>query len=616
MFVRLALLSLPLAVTAIVPALADEPQVRIDPTLPAAEITRTEEAPTIDGVLDDSAWEAAVIIDEFIQIDPDEGAPCSERTEMRLLYDRDFLYIGVRCYDSEPDRIVATQMRRDASLTADDRICIVIDPYFSRRNGYYFDANPLGGHGDALIEANGNFNSSWDGIWECRASIDAEGWSVEIAIPFKTISFNPDTERWGLNIMRFIRRKNEHARWASPSRDKSFNSLADAGVIEGVREIDQGIGLDVKPYGIATLMRDHEGGGSDLDLDAGFDMFYKVTPSLTLSTTFNTDFAETEVDDRQINLTRFPLFFPEKRDFFLQDAGIFRFGGINNNPLPFHSRRIGIGPGGEEKDILAGAKLTGRVADLNLGLLDVQMKHDDDLGDKNLFVGRGSLNVLEQSTIGAIFTHGDPGSTATSVTGGFDFNYRTSDLFDGKTLQAHLWQLGSDSSAEGEHGGMAYGVKLIYPNDRINWSAGYSRIDSDFDAALGFVPRRGIHEYFANWRYRHRPNDERIRALDFGVNTYIVTDIEGNIETRDLEFNALTVSTEGGRDLRSRHRPATGSALQRLRNLRGGRSGAGELQQVRSLRSQLQHLQSETPGRHHPLRRRRVLHGYPRGTIT
>jgi Domain of unknown function (DUF5916)/Carbohydrate family 9 binding domain-like len=548
MSVRLAFLSLPLAVTvaAPAPASAEEPDVLIDPGLPHAEITRTDVAPTIDGVLDDAAWEAATVIEEFLQTEPDEGQPCSERTELRLLYDRNFLYLGVRCFDSEAEGIVATQMRRDASLAADDRISIVVDPYFSRRNGYYFDANPLGGHGDALIEANGDFNKSWDGIWECEASIDAEGWSLEIAIPFKTISFNPDTDRWGLNVLRFIRRKNEYARWASPSRDKSFNSFADAGVIEGIRDIDQGLGLDIKPYGIGTFRREHEKGQSDLDLDAGFDMFYKVTPSLTLATTFNTDFAETEVDDRQVNLTRFPLFFPEKRDFFLQDAGIFNFGGIRRNPLPFHSRRIGIGPGGEEKDILVGAKLTGRLDNLNLGLLDVQMKHDDELGDKNLFVGRGSINVFEQSTIGAIFTHGDPNSTSDAWTGGFDFNYRTSDLFDGKTLQAHAWQLGSDSSADGEHGGSAYGVKLSYPNDRIDWGVGYTRIDSDYDATLGFVPRRGIHEYFGDWRYRFRPDHDSIRSIDVGGDFYVVTDLEGNVETRNLEFNVFSLRTEPG----------------------------------------------------------------------
>jgi hypothetical protein len=519
---------------------------RVDPSLPRLPLVRIDQPPTIDGVLDEAAWEEAARIEGFRQVEPNQGAPVSEPTVALLLYDRDFLYIGVRCYDGEPEKIVATQMRRDTGLGPDDRIAIVIDPYFSRRNGYYFETNPLGARGDALIEDNSEFNKSWDGIWYCQASIDEEGWTAEIALPFKTISFNPDTDRWSLNILRFIRRKNETARWASPSRDRNFNSFADAGVITNIRDIEQGLGLDVQPYIIGTLRRDHEGDETDLDFDAGFDLFYKITPSLTLSTTFNTDFAETEVDDRRINLTRFPLFFPEKRDFFLQDAGIFNFGGINRNPLPFHSRRIGIGPDGEEQDILLGAKLTGRVEDVNVGLLNVLMKDDDELGQKNFFVGRASVNVLEQSTVGAIFTHGDPGDTSTAWTGGVDFNYRTSDFLDGKTLQAHLWIQQSDSSSEETGGGGSYGGKVRYPNDRFNWSFGYTRIDDDFDAALGFVPRRGIHEYFANWRYRYRPNDDYIRALDFGVNGFLVTNLDGDVESRDLGFNLLTVRTEPG----------------------------------------------------------------------
>ncbi len=524
---------------------ADAAAPQIDPALPRVHIVRTEEAPTIDGVLNDAVWEQAAVLTDFRQTDPDEGAPVSEPTQVRLLYDASHLYIGVRCYDSEPQRIVATQMRRDVGLGTDDRIAVVIDPYFSRRNGYYFEANPLGAHGDALIEDNSEFNKSWDGIWHCKATIDAEGWSVEMAIPFKTISFNPETDRWSLNVMRFIRRKNETAHWASPSRDRSFNSFADAGVITGIHDIEQGLGLDVEPFVVGTLLRDYEQGDTDLLFDAGVDIFYKITPSLTLSTTINTDFAETEVDDRQVNLTRFPLFFPEKRDFFLQDAGIFNFGGINRNPLPFHSRRIGIGPNGEMQDILLGAKLTGRIEDINIGLLDVVMDDDAELGRKNFFVGRASVNVLEQSNLGAIFTHGDPLTESDSWTGGFDFNYRTSDFGDGKTLQAHLWMLGSDSGGDDGRGG-AFGGKLIYPNDRINWSCGYTRIDDDFEAALGFVPRRGIHEYFGNWRYRHRPVHDYIRALDFGINTFVITNLDGDVESRDLGFNLLTVQTERG----------------------------------------------------------------------
>ena len=276
--------------------------------------------------------------------------------------------------------------------------------------------------------------------------------------------------------------------------------------------------------------------------------FYKLTPSLTLAATVNTDFAETEVDERQVNLTRFPLFFPEKRDFFLQDAGVFNFGGIFRNPLPFQSRRIGLGPGGETRDILAGVRLTGRVEGLNLGLLDVQMKHDDELGNKNFFVGRASLNVLEQSSIGGIFTFGDPQSPDESMLGGLDFNYRTSAFGGDKVLEGNAWAMRSDSTdASGQQ--TAFGIKMSYPNDRINWRAGFTQIDDQFDAALGFVPRRGIREYFANWRYRWRPADSWIRTIDSGIDLFYVTNLDDDVESRRLDFDILEIETQAGDEL-------------------------------------------------------------------
>ncbi len=512
--------------------------------VPVHRIRRTAIAPVIDGRLDDAAWTAAACVDDFRQVEPVEGGVPSERTEMLLLYDADFLYVAFRCLDRDPGAIVGTQMRREADLGPDDRISFVVDPFFDRRNAFFFEMNPAGARGDALIEDNTRIRKDWDGIWYGRASIDDRGWFAEIAIPFKTISFDPGTTRWSFNATRFIRRRNESVRWASPSRDTSFNSIADAGIIEGIHDIRQGAGLDVKPYGLTTLKRDHAGDRDGVDVDAGLDVFLKFTPQLTLSLTINTDFAETEVDDRQVNLTRFPLFFPERRDFFLQDAGIFNFGGINVNPLPFHSRRIGLGPNGETIDILAGAKLTGRVGNLNLGLLDVQMKHDPVLGDKNLLVARASVNVLEQSTIGGIFTYGDPRTPDENWVGGLDFNYRSSSFLGDKTLEGHAWVLHSDSTNMSSSA--SYGLKLAYPNDRVSWRMGYSLIDDDLDAALGFVPRRGIHEYFANWRYRWRPKSDVIRSIDTAVDLFLVTDLSEDVESRDLEFDILRIDTHAG----------------------------------------------------------------------
>lgn len=513
--------------------------------LPSRHITRAVEAPIIDGVPDEEVWSGALVIDDFRQVEPVEGGEPSERTEVRLLLDRTHLYVAFRCFDRSAQEIIATEMKRDASLGADDYIRLVIGPFFDRRNGYLFEMNALGARADALIEDNEGVRRDWDGIWSGRASIDEAGWAVEMAIPFKTLSFNPDTTRWGFNASRFIRRRNETLRWASPSRNTPSTSLADAGVLEGISDIERGVGLDIKPYALSRLKRDHESDRDGLDVDAGLDVFYRFTPSLTLALTINTDFAETEVDERRVNLTRFPLFFPEKRDFFLQDAGIFDFGGIQNNPLPFHSRRIGLGPSGETRDILAGAKLTGRVGDLNLGLLDVQMKHDQELGDKNLLVARGSVNVLEQSNVGAIFTNGDPRTDGDNWLAGLDFNYRTSSFNGDKTVTGHAWVLTGDSTGV-DTGQSAWGVKAGYPNDRIQWGGGYSQIDENFNAALGFVPRRGIREYFANWRYRWRPESELIRRIDSGLRGTVITDLDDDVESADLDLELIEIETEAG----------------------------------------------------------------------
>ena len=516
-------------------ALADVPRIRV---------VRTADPPVIDGRLDDPAWAAAEVVDDLRQVDPGEGDPPSERTEVRLLVDAEHLYVGIRCFDRTPEDITATQMKRDADLGPDDRVSIVVDPFLDRRNGFWFRMNPLGSRVDALIEENDRLREDWDGIWDGRSIIDEQGWTAEMRIPIKTLSFNPNTSAWGFNVERVIRRRNEAVRWSGVSRDVPITSVADAGLAEGMTGLRQGAGIDVKPFGVATWSRDHDADDDELDLDAGLDVFLRLTPEMTLALTLNTDFAETEVDERQVNLTRFPLFFPEKRDFFLQDAGIFEFGGISRNPLAFFSRRIGLAPDGTPRDILLGAKLTGRVDDLNVGLLNVLMQDEDELGQKNLSVARVSRNVLEQSSIGAIVTYGDPGERGDSWLGGVDFRFRTSDLANGRTLEATGFLQYADDVVRGTD--TAYGFKLGYPNDVVNWQVGHTRIGDEFDAALGFVPRRGIREWFGNWRYRWRPESTTWwRRVDARVNGFAVTDLDDVAESVDLG-GTVSMVTESG----------------------------------------------------------------------
>ncbi len=407
---------------------------------PALHARRAAQAPRIDGVLDDAAWAPAEASEAFVQVDPREGEPPTERTEIRALHDSDYLYLAIHCFDREPSKIIGTQMKRDAALETDDRVAVVIDTFEDRRNGFFFEMNPAGAKVDALIASNGqDINEAWDAIWEGRATIDAAGWSVEMAIPFKSLSFAPELTTWGFNVQRTIKRRLETDRWASPRRNVSVSQVSEAGSLSGLEDIRQGIGLDLVPFFAARWNDD----GNDEDTlgKPGFDAFYRLSPSFGAALTVNTDFAETEVDQRRINLTRFPLFFPEKRDFFLQDAGIFQFADLDSDLIPFFSRRIGLTDSGEEVPIEIGGKLTGRAGDFNVGILDVQTGEADDFDAANLFVTRVSKNVGEQSTIGGIFTHGDPNGRDSNSVAGLDANFGRSDFLGDRNLRSSVWGL-------------------------------------------------------------------------------------------------------------------------------------------------------------------------------
>ena len=523
---------------------SDQEALDLAASTPRVSLVRTDIAPQIDGVLDEPLWADAALIDDLTQVEPIEGAAPSQRTEVRILYDSDFIYFGIRCFDTEPDKIIAKELQRDADLEPDDRILIVLDPYFDHRNGYFFVVNPLGVRRESLIENNSSVRDDWDGIWYAKSQIDEQGWTTEIAIPFKTISFNQATTEWGFNIQRTIRRTNEQIRWSAPVQNKSAMSVADAGVLEEIRDIDKGIGLDFKPYVKSTLRTD-DVRGDGLDLDAGFDVFYKLTPSMTLALTFNTDFAETEVDERRVNLTRFPLFFPEKRDFFLQDSGIFAFGGIRSNPLPFQSRRIGLDSAGQQVDLIGGVKLTGRTGPLNLGVFTVLADETDDVDQNLLTVGRASLNVLDESTVGLITTIGDPASNDDNTVVGGDLNFRNSHVFGDKIVQGSAFFLHS-SSPGGDGDDQAWGARISYPNDRIRATIGFTEIGDRYDAALGFVPRRGIREYFGRFRYRWRPENSWIRTIDVGFNPMLITDLNDQTESSEFELDLITIENHAG----------------------------------------------------------------------
>ncbi|MDX9810775.1 MAG: DUF5916 domain-containing protein, partial [Bacteroidales bacterium] len=276
----------------------------------------TDKAPVIDGLIDDDVWKQAASVSDFVQREPRTGEPITEKTVFLFLYDNNNLYIGFRCYD-DPGGITAKEMARDVDLSNDDRVQVILDTYLDGRSGYWFQMGPRGSIGDALINENGkDFNKSWDGLWDGKAKITDEGWEGELIIPFKTMGFLPGNDTWGLKIIRNIKRKSETAYWPPTTLNADRFQISDAGRISGLKNITQGIGLDLVPYVTGGFSK-KENASSDPVLDAGIDAFYQITPSLKAAVTVNTDFAQTEVDQKQINLTRFSLYFPEKRDFFL-----------------------------------------------------------------------------------------------------------------------------------------------------------------------------------------------------------------------------------------------------------------------------------------------------------
>jgi len=316
-----------------------------------------------------------------------------------------------------------------------------------------------------------------------------------------------------------------------------------------VEGIHQGLGLTIKPY-LSTLVDTVD---DSIEVKPGADLFYNLTTSTTLAVTVNTDFAETEVDERVVNLTRFPIFFPEKRDFFLQDATLFSFGGIFRSPIPFYSRRIGIA-GGEEKEILAGVRVTGREGGINFGFMDVQMKDDPALGTKNLAVGRIAFNVHEESTVGLIVTHGDPSTTGVNTLVAGDVNYRTRTVFGDQVLEAHGWVMGSFSDRgpvlDGADTGTreddtAIGGRVSFPNDKWSWSVFAGRYGDAFNPALGFIERPGTYEFNANLGHRWRPRGY-LRRVDLGTGQNLFLELDGDVQSQEVGLVNLEIENRYG----------------------------------------------------------------------
>jgi hypothetical protein len=516
----------------------------------AFEITRTDTPPTIDGKIDDAVWQDAMVVKDFHQIMPHYREAPTEETLVRVLYDDDYLYISADLRDSEPDKIVASQLIHGGRITADDRFHILLDSFNSKRNDYLFSTNANGVRYEGLRETNSRYILDWKTIWKVRTARNDHGWTLEMAIPFKSISFDPNLDTWGVNFGRWVIRKREFQHWSS--NDRNFWA-SDGGEMTGIHDIQQGMGLDVVPTVNVIQQKDFLTGNEDLEVEPSLDLLYKITPSLNAALTINTDFSAAEVDQRQVAIDRFSLFFPEKRDFFLQDAGIFEFGNLTANGRPFFSRSIGLSADGTPIGIDAGGKLTGRTGSVNVGVLGVRQEAYDDANAetvtaKDLFVGRASANVLSESQLGIIVTDGDPTSNDSNTLIGADFQYRDSDGFFDETALGYVWYQETDSPGLNQEN-KAFGAVYQVPNDRLNVKLGAFEIQEDFKPALGFVNRRGIRQYDSTVRYRTRPQAGRWLMIDNTIQTSLVTDTNGSVLSRLNRIRPVEFVTHGNDSL-------------------------------------------------------------------
>jgi hypothetical protein len=469
----------------------------------------------LDGALDDEAWAAAEATGDFLQAEPNDGQPASEPTEVRIAFDREALYIAVYCRDTDPAALIVNDIRKDFAQGEQDSFEVLLDTFADRRNGFVFITNPEGARSDTQIANEGReVNQSWDAVWRVASKRQDDGWTAEIWIPFKTLRFEPGEGRtWGVNFARRIRRKNEVAYWSPVPRAYSIYRASQDGNLLGLPNVDQGRNLRLKPFFATSSTRATGAGSFDGDADVGLDVKYGVTPALTLDLTVNPDFAQVEADEQQVNLTRFSLFYPEKREFFLENSGIFYFGDIPRNTrlssrfrppeedlLLFFSRRIGLTDQGEQIPILGGARLTGRAAGFGVGLLSIQTDDTAALPSTNYTVVRARRDVLQNSDVGVIVMNRQSSESGDyNRVVGADANFRFL-----KYLSWNSFLVKSETP--GRSGGdLAWKTSLGWEDNLHHYQYSVLNVDEDFQADIAFVRRTGVRKHFVDAGIRPRP---------------------------------------------------------------------------------------------------------------
>ena len=506
------------------------------PPRKTATAVRITDDIVVDGRLDEPAWASAFPATGFVQRSPFRGRPASEPTEVRFLYDEDNLYVGVICFDSEPSRIVVNDLDYDFNFRGSDNIEIAIDSLLSLRSAFYFRFNPAGAKSDAQI-SDQRYNYDWDGVWDVRTSINDNGWIAEVVIPFKTLRFSrASTQVWGINMGQKRIRLNEDTFWFDPLLPIRYSLLRTSlfGTLEGLDNMSQGHNVKITPFvtaGVTQVRSTAEPAGhfaTTQDYDGGLDLKYSLTPSLTLDATYRTDFAHVEVDQQQVNLTRFGLFFPEKRDFFLENAGTFSFG-AGNNLVPFFSRRIGLSRDGTPIPIVGGTRVTGQVGRYDVGVLAMRTEREGSIPSNDYLVGRVKRNLFSNSWIGALATSRD-----SSVSGDYNRVYGADAYFqfyERLSFDSHILKSETPGRAGND---LAKQLEVAWREEELIVAAGYNEIQRHFNPELGFV-RRGNNTRY-NGVFSWNPRIERsgvFRNLVFGTSVeYYESEETKQIETR------------------------------------------------------------------------------------
>jgi Domain of unknown function (DUF5916) len=516
-----------------------------------ATAVRITEPITLDGHLEEPAWALAIPATDFVQRTPHAGELSGERTEVRFLYDDTNLYVGFTFFDSDAAHMIVNQLQKDFDSQVTDSASVTIDSLHDRRSGFIFTTNPVGAKRDIQITGTGGTNIDWDGVWDVKVSRNDNGWISEYRIPFKTLRFSKaPVQEWGLNMTRRVFRLNEESQWAPVPPRYNAARTEFAGTLVGLENIHQGRNLKIKPYIAAGTTQIREGdqlrtvqrldkltknpdAGYDGGYDGGVDLKYSLTPSLILDASYHTDFAQVEVDQQQVNLTRFNLFFPEKRDFFLENTGSFSFG-PGGNLVPFFSRRIGLSAAGTPIPIVAGGRVSGQVNQYNLGFLAMKTERSGSTPSNNFVVGRVKRNLLTNSWVGTLFTNRD-----SSVSGDYNRVYGTDAHFEFyKKLQFDSYVLRSDTPGK-TGSNQARRFETAWRSDEWVIVAEHNAVQSNFNPEVGFIRRRDMEQYSGDFAWKPILKNDTIHNLNFATSMdYFGGSSSGKVETRKRDVTA------------------------------------------------------------------------------